>query len=163
MIIYHQHLSSPLGSLFLGATDIGLCYLGFNEKNLYTFAHKHNAQLKATTQEFLTLTTTQIQEYFAHKRQNFDIPLDLFGTPFQQQVWQTLYTIPYGTTISYKQEAIQMGKPKSYRAVANANGRNPIVIIIPCHRVIATGGGLGGYSSGLDNKRFLLNLEHTNG
>jgi methylated-DNA-[protein]-cysteine S-methyltransferase len=163
MIIYQQNIPSPFGELTLGATNQGLCFAGFNNKSLAQFVKKHQVQITWQKHQYLDLATTQLNKYFAGKLKEFTIPLDLYGTPFQIQVWQTLITIPYGKTISYKQEATQMHKPTAYRAVANANGKNSIIIIIPCHRVIATGGGIGGYSSGLDKKRFLLNLEHTNG
>ncbi len=101
----------------------------------------------------------ELGEYFAGKRRTFDLPLAPRGTPFQLAVWERLRTIPYGETISYAQEAERLGNPKAVRAVASANGRNPISILIPCHRVIATGGGLGGYSGGVEKKAFLLALE----
>lgn len=101
----------------------------------------------------------ELLEYFEGKRTTFTLPLNPHGTPFQKKVWETLLTIPYGETISYAAEAQQFGNPKATRAVANANGKNPISILIPCHRVIATGGGLGGYSGGLWRKEFLLKLE----
>lgn len=104
---------------------------------------------------------SQLHEYFARERSVFTLPLAPRGTPFQQKVWNTLIAIPYGQTITYAEEAIRIGNPKATRAVAGANGKNPIAIVIPCHRVIASGGGLGGYSGGLWRKEFLLELEHT--
>ena len=101
----------------------------------------------------------ELHEYFAGKRQTFTLPINPKGTPFQKGVWETLRTISYGNTVSYAQEAKMFGNPKAVRAVASANGRNPISILIPCHRVIATGGGLGGYSGGIEKKEFLLELE----
>ena len=102
----------------------------------------------------------QLQDYAKGKLETFDLPLDIsLGTPFQQRVWRALQTIPYGQTISYAQLAERIGQPTAYRAVANANGKNPFSIIIPCHRVIASGGGLGGYTGGLDKKRYLLGIE----
>jgi methylated-DNA-[protein]-cysteine S-methyltransferase len=101
----------------------------------------------------------ELEEYFTETRTSFSLPLNPTGTLFQKSVWQTLLTIPYGETLSYADEAKRFGKPKAIRAVANANGRNPIAILIPCHRVIATGGGLGGYSGGIEKKEFLLKLE----
>lgn len=101
----------------------------------------------------------ELGEYFDGQRHNFTVPLNPEGTTFQKAVWKTLQNIPYGTSISYAEEAIRFGNPKAVRAVANANGKNPIAILIPCHRVIATGGGLGGYSGGLWRKEFLLALE----
>jgi methylated-DNA-[protein]-cysteine S-methyltransferase len=101
----------------------------------------------------------ELGEYFVGERTSFSLPLNPTGTPFQKSIWETLRTIHYGETISYATEAKLFGNPKAVRAVANANGRNPIAILIPCHRVIATGGGLGGYSGGIEKKEFLLTLE----
>jgi len=101
----------------------------------------------------------QLREYFNGERTTFDLDLSLEGTPFQQKVWAALREIPYGETISYGDLAARLGRPGAARAVGNANGRNPVAIIVPCHRVIAAGGGLGGYSAGLERKRFLLDLE----
>jgi methylated-DNA-[protein]-cysteine S-methyltransferase len=101
----------------------------------------------------------ELGEYFTGDRTSFNLPINPKGTPFQKSVWETLCTIPYAETISYATEAKLFGNPKAVRAVANANGRNPIAILIPCHRVIATGGGLGGYSGGIEKKVFLLQLE----
>ncbi len=102
----------------------------------------------------------ELDEYFQGNRQRFDIPLDLsHGTPFQQQVWQALLDIPYGQTISYATLAKNIGKPTAFRACANANGKNPISLIVPCHRVIASDGGLGGYTGGIEIKKVLLAIE----
>jgi O-6-methylguanine DNA methyltransferase len=101
----------------------------------------------------------QLDEYFSGRRREFDLPLDLAGTEFQQRVWKSVSGIPYGQTRSYAQIATSIGSPKAVRAVGAANGANPVVIIVPCHRVIASGGGLGGYGGGLELKRRLLALE----
>lgn len=101
----------------------------------------------------------QLDEYFSGQRQDFSLPLSPEGTDFQKSVWDALQTIPYGQTISYKQLAERVQNPKACRAVGTANGRNPIAIIIPCHRVIAANATLGGYSGGLDVKTTLLKLE----
>ena len=101
----------------------------------------------------------QLEEYFAGSRQNFDLPLNPGGTDFQRRVWRTLLDIPYGTAISYRDLAHRADCPRGYQAVGQANGRNPLPILIPCHRVIGADGTLGGYSGGLDRKRFLLDLE----
>lgn len=102
----------------------------------------------------------ELDEYFLGKRQSFDVPLDLsHGTDFQQAVWQTLCQIPYGQTISYKELACNIGKPTAFRACANANGKNLISLIVPCHRVIASDGSLGGYTGGVWIKQTLLDLE----
>lgn len=101
----------------------------------------------------------ELSEYFSKRRHVFTVPLSLSGTPFQKGVWDTLLKIPYATTLSYAQEAKLFGNPKATRAVANANSKNPISIIIPCHRVIASDGTIGGYSGGVWRKEFLLSLE----
>jgi methylated-DNA-[protein]-cysteine S-methyltransferase len=101
----------------------------------------------------------QLAAYFAGERFHFDLLLDLAGTPFQKRVWQELLQIPYGATISYVELARRVGQPKAARAVGSANGRNPIAIVIPCHRVIAADGSLGGYGGGLDRKKWLLDHE----
>jgi methylated-DNA-[protein]-cysteine S-methyltransferase len=101
----------------------------------------------------------QLREYFDHERQEFEIPLDLRGTDFQKGVWKELSKIPYGRTISYKELAIKMGGETKTRAVGQANALNPVPIVVPCHRVINTGGKLGGYSGGLEVKEKLLELE----
>jgi O-6-methylguanine DNA methyltransferase len=104
-------------------------------------------------------TAKQLEEYFQGKRLSFEVPLDLRGTPFQVGVWQALRRIPYGETRSYADLARAVHAPKAFRAVGGANGRNPVGIIVPCHRVIASSGGLGGFSCGLAYKRKLLDLE----
>lgn len=101
----------------------------------------------------------ELSQYFAARLQKFTTPLCIFGSPFQKRVWEELRKIPYGKTTSYGSIATTMGRPKAYRAVAQANGANQFVIVIPCHRVINTNGELGGYSSGMDRKKWLLNHE----
>jgi methylated-DNA-[protein]-cysteine S-methyltransferase len=104
-------------------------------------------------------TARQLRQYLAGERRDFPVPLDLRGTDFQRRVWQALLTIPYGETRTYRWLAETVGTPRGYQAVGQANGANPVCIIVPCHRVIASGGGLGGYAYGLDFKRRLLDLE----
>lgn len=106
-----------------------------------------------------TLAATQLAEYFAGHRRNFELLLRPHGTAFQLEVWQALAQIPYGETRSYAELARAIGRPKAQRAVGGANGKNPLPIVVPCHRVIAAGGGLGGYSSGVERKQQLLELE----
>jgi methylated-DNA-[protein]-cysteine S-methyltransferase len=102
---------------------------------------------------------TQLSQYFSGMRQSFDLPIEPEGTNFQKLAWQALTKIPYGSRITYKEQAISLGDGKKARAVGLANGRNPLPILIPCHRVISSDGSLGGYSQGLDKKKFLLKLE----
>jgi methylated-DNA-[protein]-cysteine S-methyltransferase len=107
----------------------------------------------------LAAAVAQLEEYFAGRRHRFDLPLELDGTDFQRSVWLGLAEIPYGKTVSYAELAAMVGRPHAYRAVGQANGSNPIPIVLPCHRVVASGGGLGGYGGGLPMKRQLLALE----
>lgn len=133
--------------------------LDINENNL---SQKNPSQLDNNSPDEAVILNTiaQINDYLVGERQAFDIAMDLsIGTLFQQKVWQQLLQIPYGKTISYAQLAQNIGQPTAYRAVANANGKNPIALLIPCHRVIASGGGLGGYTGGVQIKQALLNVE----
>jgi methylated-DNA-[protein]-cysteine S-methyltransferase len=107
----------------------------------------------------MELTSRELARYFAGSADFHTLTLDLHGTPFQLRVWQELRRIPWGATISYRELARRVGRPQAFRAVGQANGANPIPIIIPCHRVIAANGSLGGYSSGLERKRWLLKHE----
>lgn len=150
---------SPLGLLSIAATSTGIAAIEFGEMDFTAIAKKMKLQLVYGSTPLLENCIAQLNEYFAGKRRNFSLPLHLVGTDFQQKVWKTLMTIPYGTTICYKEEAQRAGNEKAIRAVAQANGANPIPIIIPCHRVINANGTLGGYSSGIDKKQFLLDLE----
>lgn len=144
-------VTSPVGSLVLRASNKGLVSIDRGK------AARVKGEAKA--EHVLDTTATQLAEYFAGERRTFRVPLDLQGTPFQVQVWRTLQKIPFGKAVSYAQEAAMLGKPKAARAVGSANGRNPIPIIVPCHRVVAADGTLGGYSAGLPMKRKLLALE----
>ena len=116
----------------------------------------------SSSNEVLNKAVSQLTEYFAGERKIFDLPLKQSGTPFQQKAWEYLSSIPYGETVSYKQEAIATSSEKACRAVGSANGKNNIAIIVPCHRVINENGALGGYAYGLPVKEYLLNLEKEN-
>ena len=144
-------ISSPVGSLVLRASNKGLVSIDRGK------AARVKGETKA--ERNVALAASELAEYFAGKRRKFTVPLDLHGTPFQLQVWQTLRRIPFGKAVSYGEEARMLGKPKAARAVGSANGRNPVPIIVPCHRVVAGDGSLGGYSAGLPMKRKLLALE----
>jgi len=146
-----HHYQSPVGILEIKIGDKAVTDLNILKK--YPTARQHS------TDPLMKEVCKQLGEYFAGKRKTFDLPLAPQGTPFQQTVWKKLQEIPYGQTISYSQEAKAIGHPKACRAVGSANGKNPIAIIIPCHRVIAANGSLGGYASGLDIKIQLLELE----
>ena len=130
----------------------------------FTFIAQNSLSKSEPTEALLIEALEQLTAYFKGERQAFDLPLDIsLGTDFQQRVWQQLQKIPHGETIGYATLAQRVGNPKGYRAVANANGRNPFSIIIPCHRVIASDGKLGGYTGGLDKKTYLLALEGIEG
>jgi O-6-methylguanine DNA methyltransferase len=147
--------ASPVGPLFLAASEKGLVRLEFEGRVMKL---DPTIQLQESKQA-LAPYFRELDEYFAGERLEFTLPLDLRGTDFQLQCWQALLSIPYGETRTYGDMARQIGHPKAFRAVGMSNNRNPIAIIVPCHRVIATGGSLCGYGGGLAIKRKLLNLE----
>ncbi len=155
---------SPLGPLLLTASPAGLTRLCFaGQAGVCAAAADENiATPEAERREcgqLLHLAGEQLAAYFAGRLRVFALPLDEGGTSFQRQVWQALRGIPYGRTCSYAELAAAVGRPRACRAVGNANGKNPLPIVTPCHRVIHADGGLGGYSAGLSVKRFLLALE----
>lgn len=145
-------IHSPLGTLYLTASDKGLCEL--------TRERGAAPLLKKPEGKILSQACQQLEDYFSGKLTRFTVPLDLQGTPFQLKVWHALQQIPYGETRSYADIARQIGNPKAVRAVGGANGKNPVCIIVPCHRVIAADGSIGGYSGGLAMKRKLLRIEN---
>lgn len=165
-LIYVSRLTTPLGPMFVGCTDEGLCLLEFvDRKMLETEFHDLQVRLKARivrgNHPHIQQVEQELKEYFEGKRKVFTVPLAAPGTEFQKEAWQALHTIPYGSTVSYQTQAQKLGKPKAVRAVASANGNNRISIIIPCHRVIGKDGALRGYGGGIERKRWLLNLEKT--
>jgi methylated-DNA-[protein]-cysteine S-methyltransferase len=143
--------SYPIGTLGIAETDNTISRVCFSKDNL------HGCTIKETS--LISKAALQLTEYFAGKRRVFDLPLELNGTDFQNAVWNALLAIPYGETRSYKEIAEYIGNPRACRAVGMANHRNPLAIIVPCHRVVEHSGGLGGYAGGLDVKRYLLDLE----
>lgn len=159
MQLVYMYMDSPVGALKLVAHDQALVAVMWDNED-----HKRVrlAELIEDRQHPILLRVKkQLEEYFAGQRQQFDLPLDFQGTDFQQQVWQALLTIPYGEKRSYKEIAVQIGNEKAVRAVGAANGRNPISIIAPCHRVIGSSGALVGFAGGLDKKQILLSLEQS--
>jgi len=155
--LLYFHMPSPDGPLFLAASEKGLVRLEFDARMMGLNPKKFEMR---ESKEALAPYVRELEEYFAGERRDFSIPLDLRGTPFQLACWQALLAIPYGETRTYADIARAIGHPTAFRAVGMANNRNPIAIIVPCHRVIATGGSLCGYGGGLDLKRKLLELEH---
>ncbi|TAL65888.1 MAG: methylated-DNA--[protein]-cysteine S-methyltransferase [Legionella sp.] len=157
---YYHSMPSPIGDLKLIASDQGLQAILWENDNPARVPN-HSPQEKQNHPVLLEVAQ-QLKEYFAGQRQHFSLPLDFHGTEFQKKVWQALLTIPYGETRSYGQIAQQIGNPKSMRAVGAANGKNPISIITPCHRVIGANGQLVGFAGGLKIKSYLLELEAKN-
>ncbi|HJU97653.1 MAG TPA: methylated-DNA--[protein]-cysteine S-methyltransferase [Jiangellaceae bacterium] len=156
MPTYWTSVGSPLGPLLLTADDEGLTGLHMDSGRYGPAAPKAGWVEDAA---LLADVAGQLDEYFAGDRTEFDVPLHPSGTPFQLEVWQALTTIPYGEVRSYGQIADQLGHPGASRAVGLANGRNPIAVIVPCHRVVGASGSLTGYGGGLERKRLLLDLE----
>ena len=154
---YYTYTESPIGPLLLAGDDSGLRRLGFPEgKN----PPQPSPEWRRDDQS-LRYVAEQLDAYFAGRLRDFDLPLQMQGTPFQLSVWKALRDIPYGETISYAELARRVGKPKGPRAVGHANGANPIPIVVPCHRVIASDGKLGGFGGGLKTKEALLELERS--
>lgn len=157
-------IDSPVGSLTLWVVDNALCLLEFwdtkrRSREITEILKHFDAELSEDSHPLFAKVEKELQEYFAGKRKNFDIPLAAFGTDLQKNTWKVLQSIPYGETYSYKKQAEALGNPKAVRAVANANGKNRIGIIIPCHRVIGSDGSLTGFGGGIENKKYLLELE----
>ena len=163
-IIKTRRYESPCGTLLLGSFDDMLCLCDWQVQKHRDHADRRlkrvlNAEFEDGTSDVIEEAVTQLDEFFAKKRQAFSIPLLFVGTDFQKTVWHDLLTIPYGETISYGDMARRIGMPKAVRAVANANGANAISIFAPCHRVIGSDGSLTGYGGGLAAKKMLLELE----
>ena len=156
-LVHYAVMASPVGRLRIAVSGRGLLALEFAEKHALALDSKRFQWVEslADTQ----LVTEQLKEYFAGTRQEFTVPLDLRGTDFQRACWNELLAIPYGSTTSYLKIARRVGSPDGMRAVGQANHRNPVAIIVPCHRVITHDGKLGGYGGGLATKEWLLRLE----
>lgn len=151
--------SSPLGPIRLAASPQGLCGIWFEGQR-----HQPDASgwPDAARHRLLQQAITQLTQYFAGQRRQFDLPLDLSaGTPFQQTVWRALQSLAFGQTCSYGALSAQIGRPTAVRALSGAVARNPVSIIVPCHRVLGANGALTGYAGGLDRKAALLKLEGT--
>lgn len=164
--LHYTILDTPVGLIGLVADARGLMVLEYifcTEKEYQEILqHKFPLRELKLDGELVNTAVTQIKEYFAGKRKKFTVPLNIQGTDFQRQVWQALVGITYGQTCSYEDIACTINNKAAVRAVGQANGKNPIAIIIPCHRVINKSGKLGGYSSGLEIKKWLLNWEAAN-
>lgn len=143
--VHYGVLETPIGPLWVGATDNAVVEVEF-------FDDPRPVSETPLVQRALA----QLRDYFTGERREFDLPLGASGTAFQQQVWRALCTIPYGRTASYRHIADAIGNPKAVRAVGAANGRNPLAIVVPCHRIIGADGSLTGYAGGLERKQWLL-------
>ena len=157
-MLYEKTIASPVGKLRLVASDKGLRYVGFDNSD-ERYAALDDERQASDTHFILLKAEKQLAEYFNRSRTVFDVPLELKGTVFQINAWRALQKIPHGETRSYGEQAASIGDAKKARAVGMANNRNPIPIIIPCHRVIGAGGALVGYGGGLKRKEWLLALE----
>ena len=153
-MIYVDYMESPIGILKITANKdsiIGIEFLKDNKKD------------EASGNKIIVMAKTQLGEYFKGERKEFTVPLDIVsGTEFQKRVWKALKNIPYGKVATYKDIAIEVGNPKASRAIGNANNKNPLSVIIPCHRRIGSNGALVGYEGGLSVKKYLLELEKNN-
>ena len=163
-LIHITRFSTEIGPMFAGATSQGICLLEFTDRRMLETEFRDlrkrlNAVILPGENPHLVQVEREIEQYFQGKRKKFSVPLHTPGTEFQQSVWQGLKKIPYGQTRSYKEQAINLGKPNAVRAVASANGHNRVAIIIPCHRVIGSDGKLVGYGGGLHRKKWLLDFE----
>ncbi len=162
--LYWSQLQEPAWSLYLAATEQGLAFVGssggsFEELTAWA-GQRFPGRLLAQDDRRLAPYASELAAYFRGELQRFTLPFDLHGTPFQQDVWQALCSIPFGQTRSYSDIAETIGKPAAVRAVGTAIGANPLLITIPCHRVIGKNGALTGYRGGLEMKMRLLELEH---
>ncbi len=152
--LYYVAMQSPIGKLHLVSDDKSLLSIGLG-------GPKPSLKFKSSGKacSVLTEAMTQLEEYFRGERVKFTLPTKAHGTEFQMKAWRSLVNIPYGKTISYREQAEKIGAGKAFRAVGSANGRNPLPIIVPCHRVVASDGTLGGYAGGLKMKARLLEIE----
>lgn len=156
-MIFSGKFDTPLGEMTAFSADGKICLFGFGDLHPdAVFLEKHSGEIKYEDDACISDLRKQLFEYFNGTRKNFSVPLEPDGTHFQVKVWRTLLDIPYGSTRSYAEQAAATGNLKSIRAVARANGSNPIAILIPCHRVIGSNGTLTGYAGGLERKKWLL-------
>jgi len=151
--MYIEYMDSPVGEIEITASDTGICGVAFVTKSKLSTDANHRSN------QWTQSCRLQLNDYFSGSRKSFDLVLEQHGTPFQKQVWQALLTIPFGQLASYRDMAQLINNPKAVRAVGAANGKNPISIIVPCHRVIGSNGTLTGYAGGLERKQWLLQHE----
>jgi methylated-DNA-[protein]-cysteine S-methyltransferase len=154
---YFDFYDSPMGRMLIVGSDKGLSGLYFVDQKYYREVARD--WLRAQDHKIVRETARQLKEYFAGARKEFDIPLAADGTPFQTSVWRAISSVKYGASITYSELARRAGHPGAVRAAGTATGRNPITIIVPCHRIVGSDGSLTGYAGGLDRKRALRELE----
>ena len=161
VVAVFRSIASPVGVLSLSASPRGLTGVQFENDTVERFvvADSFSAKEREQAARYLEIVEAQLGEYFARQRTVFALKLDLLGTPFQLDVWKSLARIPYGETTSYGQQAKWVGRPAAVRAVGGANGRNPVAIVLPCHRVVGANGSLTGFGGGLERKTWLLEHE----
>jgi methylated-DNA-[protein]-cysteine S-methyltransferase len=151
---------APFGVITVVGSDLGIRYVMFDND-----AHPKPLERlrisETAIHDSVNNAITQLDEYFAGSRRNFDLPLDLHGTEFQVAAWNALAEIPYGHTASYGQQAASIGRPRAVRAIGGANGRNPVAIVLPCHRIVGADGSLTGFGGGIEVKKWLLDHEQT--
>ena len=162
VVAVFRSIASPVGALTLSASPRGLTGVQFENDIVERFviADSFSAKEREQAARYIATAEVQLGEYFTRQRTVFAVELDLLGTPFQIEVWTSLARIPYGETTSYGQQAKWVGRPAAVRAVGGANGRNPVAIVLPCHRVVGVNGSLTGFGGGLERKIWLL--EHEN-
>ncbi len=162
-VVTVRTIDTPIGPMTIGATDAAVVLADFSDRPMMpaqlATVRRRIGPMADGTSPLLDRTEQQLGEYFARTRRDFELPLDHPGSAFQERVWGELQRIPYGETISYRELGERVDAAPAWRAVGRANGSNRLAVIIPCHRVVATGGGLGGYGGGLPAKRLLLDLE----
>ncbi len=166
-LILMARFNSPLGPMYACSTSQGICLLEFTDRRMLEtefrdLQRRLNAKIVAGENEHIVQLKRELQEYFEGTRKTFDVKLHTPGSDFQNAVWNLLLQVPFGTTVSYMEQAIKMNAPRAVRAVASANGHNRVCIVIPCHRVIGSDGNLTGYAGGLERKRWLLEHESKN-
>lgn len=163
--LYLKTIPTEYGDCIVVASEKGICYMSTprtKKEHVITWLKKHiphQQLIENTDTSLLKKVTKELTDYFSGKKITFSGPFDLYGTPFQKSVWDELSRIPYGKTATYGQIAARVGNPKASRAIGMANNKNPVAIMIPCHRVVGSNGNLVGYAGGLDTKEWLLSLE----
>ena len=165
--IFYSTVQSPLGDMIAGATDKGICFLEWHDRGgveqiLSRVEKRYRKPLEENVSEHLLKLQTELDNYFEGTLTDFEVPIDVNGTEFENVVWSKLLKIPYAETRNYGEIALELGKPGASRAVGRANGSNYLSIVIPCHRVIESNGKLRGYGGGLKRKQYLLDLEFKN-